>query len=135
MKITLTGVTQPNATKNDTPTIIPVKISLVIPQRSKVGLNSSISPVMTHSRPPIWKYHYNFISYKYIHNFILTKKSKFSQHCPSQAWSSWWRTNKTISEILARLQLLLDKLQKQGRGLDQRLLQLVCFGNGNLYSY
>ena len=49
----LTGVTQDSATKNETKTTIPVKISRVIPYFRKVSRNSSDSPVMTHSKPPI----------------------------------------------------------------------------------
>ena len=48
-----TGVTQHKATTKETDTIIPVNISRFICHRLKKSLNSSISPVITHSKPPI----------------------------------------------------------------------------------
>ena len=55
LKFLLTGVTQERATKNDTIITIPVNISRLICNFLNKLWNSSINPVITHSKPPIWK--------------------------------------------------------------------------------
>ena len=51
--IMITGVTQESATRNDVIMTIPVNISRLMWHLLNRGLNSSIRPVITHSKPPI----------------------------------------------------------------------------------
>lgn len=78
----LTGVTFMRATEKDVIIIAKVNISLACFRFLKNEENSSINPVITHSRPPIWKiFWYIIIIYKTI-CVILYRwvKSNHDQH-------------------------------------------------------
>ena len=55
MNTHFTGVTQTLATRKEEKTTSPVNISLEILYFWKNSLNSSITPVITHSKPPIYE--------------------------------------------------------------------------------
>ena len=112
-----TGVTQHKATTKETDTIIPVNISRFICHRLKKSLNSSISPVITHSKPPIcnrikhiWRFSMIWPVLAFLWPFGPLMNFLRPMQCWKRPWirplGRWWHILSYPSEIQRMPQLL-----------------------------